>query len=190
MMPVNRSSLLGGLLLSALSLSAAFASIAYSDRLNHYFTDFHGYSHRIDLNLPGMPAAANDIHLILPAFSNCSDTCPANLMLTREVLDRTQQAVRLVILSIQPEQDASGLLVRYAAVTGQQPALLDKQHPASWSLLARSEQIQQSGDRQPQHAGHLYLYHPASRTLLTYPAPDAEDIIRDIKQFKTGTQHG
>jgi cytochrome oxidase Cu insertion factor (SCO1/SenC/PrrC family) len=189
-MPVNRKSLLCGLLLTMLSLSAAFASIAYSDKLNHYFTDFHGYSQRINLKLPEMQTTADDIHLILPAFNSCTDTCPANLMLSRDVLDGTQQAVRLVILSIQPEQDASTLLVRYATVTGQQPALLDKQHPASWSLLARSEQIRQSGDQQMQHAGHLYLYHPASRTLLTYPHPDAESIISDIKQLMTGTKHG
>lgn len=187
---MKRKSLLGGMLLTTFSLSAALASIAYSHTLNHYLTGYHGYAHQIDLELPGAQTSSGDVSLILPAFSSCPDTCPANLMLSREVLERAKAGVRLVILSIQPEQDVSALLLRYAGVTGQQPILLDKQYPASWSLLARSEQIRQTGDQQAQHAGHLYLYQPASRTLLTYPAPDVEHIIRDIDKLKTGIQHG
>lgn len=177
-------------LLCTFTLFLAFTSFAWSDRLNHYFTGFHGYSHQVSLTLPKSDSATDDIQLIVPAFNLCADSCPANLMLSKKVLENTFASVGLVILSVQTEQDVSAFLSRYEAVTGQLPVLLDQQFSASWSLLSRYEQIRNSHGTAPQHAGHLYVYHPSSQTLLTYPSPDAEDIISDIYRLKTGVSHG
>ncbi len=179
-----------GVLLCSITLILAFSSFAWSERLNHYFTGFHGYSHQIGLTLPQPDSAADDIQLIVPAFNHCADRCPANLMLSKEVLEKTFGGVGLVVLSIQADQDVSALMTRYAEVTGIQPMLLDHQLPASWSLLARYEQIRDNRAKAPQHAGHLYVYHTSTQTLLTYPSPDAEDIISDIHRLKTGILNG
>lgn len=189
-MLLKTSKLVAGTLLCTLSLFLAFISFAWSDRLNPYLSQFHGYSHQVALTLPQSNPASDDIQLIVPAFNHCAESCPANLMLSKQVLDNTFSGVGLVILSVQAERDVSALLTRYEKVTGHHPQLLDHQFPASWSLLARYEQIRQIHGKAPQHAGHLYVYHPASHTLLTYPSPDAEDIISDIQRFKTGFSHG
>ncbi len=179
-----------GVLLCIVTLSSALTSLAWSDRLNHYFTGFHGYSHQLDLTLPPPRSATDDIQLIVPAFNTCADSCPANLMLSKQVLNESFAGVGLVLLSVQTKRDVSALLTRYEAVTGHPPVLLDHQFPATWSLLARYEQIRDTHGVAPQHAGHLYVYHRATHTLLTYPSPNAEDIISDIHRLNAGVSNG
>ncbi len=179
-----------GTLLTIMLLFAAFVSIAYSGSLNRYLTGFHGYAQQVELSLPAVTDSSSDISLILPAFNSCVDSCPANLMLSKAILDQTDENLSLLILSVQPAKDHSALLTRYAEVTGQQAALLDQQASSSWDFLARHEQIRQPREQEPQHAGHLYLYYHPSQTLLTYPVPDTETIISDIHRLKTGAHHG
>lgn len=179
-----------GALLTIILLFAAFVSIAYSGSLNRYLTGFHGYSQQVELSLPAVTGSSPVISLILPAFNSCVDSCPANLMLSKAILDQTDEDLSLIILSVQPADDNSALLNRYVEVTGQQAALLDQKASSSWDFLARHEQIRQPREQEPQHAGHIYLYHHSSQTLLTYPVPDTETIISDIHRLKTGAKHG
>lgn len=171
-------------------LTSAIISIVFAQPIHRTFSGFHGYKSHVSLQIPGESLDSDTPALIMPAFAGCTDTCPANLMLVREILHGSAHPLNLVVLSVDAEADPSTYLSRVANVTQQQPNLLDGKHANTWSLLAKFEQIQNHLNKSPTHAGHLYVYQASTQTLLTYITPDSKQIMEDLSQLTLGANDG
>lgn len=173
-----------------IGLFATVTSMAMGHRLPQLFSGYHGYRSHLSLELPGISAKAEHPALILPVFTRCSEICPANLMLVRDILNSYPQALEVIVMALETDDDMTRYLSRVADITNQHPVLLSNQQSDSWQKLARYEQIQRSHDDLPTHAGHLYIYQPTSQTLLTYLSPDKIQIIEDLNQLTQGAKDG
>lgn len=165
-------------------------SFVLAQPIHRAINGFYGFKSHVFIQIPGSKQGTDSPALIMPAFDGCTDTCPANLILVKEILHGSAHPLNLVVLSVDTEADLSTYLSRVANVTQQQPNLLDGKHASTWSLLAKFEQIQNHLNKTPTHAGHLYVYQASTQTLLTYLSPDSKQIMEDLSQLNFGANDG
>jgi cytochrome oxidase Cu insertion factor (SCO1/SenC/PrrC family) len=165
-------------------------SIAFSSTVQYKLTGFYGLLSQPRLNLPGIDSDDARLRLILPVFKQCTNSCPANLMLARRIMRDHADTIRLVLMPINPEIDGSDWYDQLGSQLKGDVDILDTDFPLSRDLFAKYERLQSAADQPPQHAGFLYLYQPSSASLLTYTSPTPATIVSDIAKLNHGANDG
>jgi cytochrome oxidase Cu insertion factor (SCO1/SenC/PrrC family) len=178
------------LIVSLCFLITALVFIALSSTVHYKLSGFYGLRTQTHLDLPETNIDGERLRLILPIFKECANSCPANLMLARRIVNDYRGTLRLVLMPIKPDDGSARWIERIGKQIGGKVDILGTDFPASRTLLAKYERLQSPSEQQPQHAGFLYLYQPSSESLLTYTAPTLATIVSDLDKLNHGANDG
>jgi protein SCO1/2 len=132
------------------------------------------------------------ITLVFFGYTSCPDVCPATLSQLRQVmtgLGGQQNAVKVLLVTVDPKRDTPESLGRYLSVFGANFTGLSgsqEQLEAVWKSYGVYRAIRPLSDNPDNytvdHSARLYLIDRQGRLRLTYAyGTSSDDILQDIK---------
>jgi len=175
-------------------LVAALGLLAAMPHLHAALSSGGFYGLRTDLAVPPLAgAAAPDagLNVVFFGYRHCDSVCPAQLGNLKRLQQRmTNEPVRFVFVTLDPDRDRQGDLEQLIARLGPQFAAVRPQTTREAQALAlayggSAHATSRNEDYDIRHAGHLYVVNGDTRKQLTYTSRnlDLDRVYQDLRRL-------
>lgn len=144
--------------------------------LNGIETRFQLDKHSFHLN------ETNDKPLLITGlFSTCKSTCPVNVSVLSKIKETHQNDLNYLFINLKPDEGSAELLNDFLSEFAPDMRLISPQDTQELGRLMKMLPENFSLSKTNiHHSGYIYLYHPKSKGLITYPKPNSQQIIDDL----------
>lgn len=173
-------------------LVAAVGLLAAMPRLHAALSSEGFYGLRTDLAVPPLAGATvpdSGLNVVFFGYRHCGSVCPAQLGNLKGLQQRmTDEPVRFVFVTLDPDRDSQAELDQLVAGLGRQFAAVRPDTPREAQALAlayggSAYATGRGADYDISHAGHLYVVNGDTRKQLTYTSQnlDLDRVHQDLR---------